>query len=265
MGGTGNGFSRGIGRRIEIAEVGRVIAKTSDCEHGIDSLLPDFTRHSWVNGGARQCWEPRLHAIRRAWAEIEWRSVVEGLRQCALVAISPDTISDVKTRWIAYGLSAAGLPYDTDGSPSGLIYAFVGDRQAIRNAEAAWSERDAEALGELLGYPKCCRQFFREIWVNQGWRDTTWSMAVGSTSPNGQVAEIEAGDPPLANILWRWLGVRAVSHLPCRFNCEETIQIGKRLLAVAGPEHFREEVRWITEILSWPAEWSALRGIAEIG
>ena len=34
---------------------------------------------------------------------------------------------------------------------------------------------------------------------------------------------IDVTGPPEANILWRWMGARAVPHLPCRFNCTDTV------------------------------------------
>jgi len=55
-----------------------------------------------------------------------------------------------------------------------------------------------------------------------------------------------------------------VPHLPCDFHCEPTLKIGRCLLAVAERSGHAAEADWLQEILSWPAEWSALHGIAEI-
>jgi 2-polyprenyl-3-methyl-5-hydroxy-6-metoxy-1,4-benzoquinol methylase len=66
------------------------------------------------------------------------------------------------------------------------------------------------------------------------------------------------------NILLRWLGVRAVFHLPCRFDCEATQQLADNLANVARNAGFDEELAWLSEMLRWPVEWSALHGIAEI-
>ena len=70
--------------------------------------------------------------------------------------------------------------------------------------------------------------------------------------------------PPEANILWRWMGARAVPHLPCRFDCEPTVALAQQCLAVGRAAGFDTEMDWLLEILRWPVEWSALHGIAEI-
>ena len=89
-------------------------------------------------------------------------------------------------------------------------------------------------------------------------------MAANTVVPKDKLVVLESRGAQLANILWRWLGVRAVPHLPCRFDCGETIQFAERLLLVAERAGFTDEVNWIREILSWPVEWSALHGIAEV-
>ena len=50
-------------------------------------VLPDFTRISWVSDQARATWEPRIQRIGHAWSEIEWRSVLNGSRRCALTSV----------------------------------------------------------------------------------------------------------------------------------------------------------------------------------
>ena len=60
------------------------------------------------------------------------------------------------------------------------------------------------------------------------------------------------------------MGARAVPHLPCRFDCAATVEFADRLLAVGRESGFDEEMDWLLEVLSWPVEWSALHGIAEI-
>jgi hypothetical protein len=60
------------------------------------------------------------------------------------------------------------------------------------------------------------------------------------------------------------VGARAVPHLPCRFDCPATVEFADRLMAVGRACGYGEEMDWLLEVLSWPVEWSALHGIAEI-
>jgi hypothetical protein len=76
--------------------------------------------------------------------------------------------------------------------------------------------------------------------------------------------EIEVNAFSLSNILWRWVGVRLVPHLPCSFDCQASEEIAKNMVKIGKEIGFEEEMDWIVEILSWPVEWSALHGIAEI-
>jgi len=66
------------------------------------------------------------------------------------------------------------------------------------------------------------------------------------------------------NVLWRWLGIRPVPHLPCSAECVATRSFAEALAEVGRHWEFATEIEWLDEILSWPVEWSALHGIAEI-
>src|SRR5206468_4260350 len=115
----------------------------------------------------------------------------------------------------------------------------------------------------LLAFPVCCRAFFKDIWARQSCLDTTWAMTADAWGADRGRAATVSG-PPGANILWRWMGVRLVPHLPCRFDCGDTLALAERLRAVWVEAGFFEELGWAEEILRWPVEWSALHGIAEI-
>ena len=238
-------------------------------------VLPEFTRQSWVNESMRALWEPRIARIVRAWLDVEWRSVGAGARECGLMWISPRDVSTLIPQWQAAGLSAIQLTESdrleekitqSKARAAGMICVVVGGLDKVQQLRQAWADADDERVGDLLGYPTCCRLFFREVWVDQRCTDTTWAMAERTSPCDGNAIRIESPEatPPFANILWRWLGVRAVPHLPCRFDCAESISLGKRLLEIAESAGFAEEAGWICEILAWPVEWSSLHGIAEV-
>jgi 2-polyprenyl-3-methyl-5-hydroxy-6-metoxy-1,4-benzoquinol methylase len=247
--------------------------------HDMDRLgfvLPDFTRFAWVSDTARDVWESRLNRLNDAWSEIEWRAVLAGTRSCAVVIASPDEFLTLGARWAEEGLSAlpvemmgtSGQAYSatsvsyTPGEP--FVFRFVVGRPTdVAAFKKAWDAGDDEAIGDYLGYPSCCRDFFRRVWVDEAMVDTTWPMAAASAGADG-ARSIDVAGPPQSNILWRWMGVRAVPHLPCRFDCDATVRLADGLIAVGRECGFDEEMDWLVEILSWPAQWSALHGIAEI-
>ena len=262
------------------ASAGRFSSEETPGPFGLDLLefeLPEFNRTSWVSDRARETWAPRLSRIFEAWMKLETLAVVDGVRACGVSSVAAEELPAVAAGNARLGLStlpvaiqrATNYTYNNVGVAPVLGEPFlyrvaVGTPSNVAALQAAWDACDEEAIGELLGYPKCCRRFFHEVWVDHGLRDTTWPMAVASAGRLESSRVLEVQGPPQANILWRWMGVRAVSHLPCRFDCAATVELADRLLQVGRAHGFGEEVDWMLEILSWPVEWSCLHGIAEI-
>jgi hypothetical protein len=224
--------------------------------------LPEFTRVSWVDDDVRNTWEPRLARVNAAWRQLEWASVAVGLRPCALLWLSPSDRDGNIEQWRRYRLSALSL--DGFSESSGLTITVVGRRlDDVHEFRKAWQGQDHDAVGGLLGYPRCCRRMFASFWVT-GATDPTWAAACATegVKRSGRTAIVSGNDN--ANFLWRWLGVRAVPHLPCSFACIETAQIGERMLDIGRAAGFAQEMAWLCECLTWPIEYSALHGIAEI-
>ena len=240
--------------------------------------LPDFCRLSWASDEAQRVWGGRIQSIVAAWNELEWISVHEGVRECCFVFATPLEFIDRGNCWAAHGLNA--LPLEMQGIPRGgysstavswkdgqpFQFRFVvGRPESVVQFREAALEGDDQAMGKLLGYPKCCREFFKGFWVDRGLVDTTWPMAMNTKGASVRERCIDANAmPPQSNILWRWMGIRAVSHLPCSFDCQPTINLANDLIALGRESGFAEEMGWLMEILQWPIEWSALHGIAEI-
>jgi len=253
------------------------VASAPELADRLAFTLPDFTRVSWTSDAARATWEPRMDRIARAWTEVEWRSVVAGVRRCSLTRLRPDDLAERSAAYGRYGLSvmALGLEGSSDLSYSStpkepepgkpfVVCAATGPLDDVVQLSKAWRNSDHDTIGALLGYPACCRAFFQRVWVDDGCVDTTWAMATNTVAPANGEPTVDVNGPPTANILMRWATVRAVPHLPCTFDCSATAELAAALLAVGVEAGYRDEMEWIEEILSWPVEWSALHGIAEI-
>jgi hypothetical protein len=181
--------------------------------------------------------------------------------------VAPEALPELLKGIAAQGLTVLPLArearangYQSAAQPMGELWDY---RCAIIHANKssawvdAWQAGNNDAIGALLGYPKCCREFFEQAWVKERWFDTTWPMA--RNLAKGEIAEVPAG----VGILWRWHGVRTVSHLPCSFECQSSLEQSKTTLQIMA-KRFPEEAEWLTEATSWPVEWTALHGIAEI-
>jgi hypothetical protein len=62
----------------------------------------------------------------------------------------------------------------------------------------------------------------------------------------------------------RPLGIDLLGYLPCSFDCEESQRLGSARLVLGRETGMVEAIAWLEAMLDWPAEWSALHGIAEL-
>lgn len=237
--------------------------------HRLDFRLPEFApRISWANPEARRVWQPRIQRLSTLWFEVERAATAQGLRPSCLQIVQPEHLAEFMKDIATRGLIA--LPLNQVPNANG--YSSVGRdvqagepwayKVAVTHPELAadWAKSPTDhQIGVLLGYPECCCHFFDRVWNEEKWMDTTWPMTLNNVTINDTVVTRSAP----VNILWRWHGVRLVSHLPCNFSCEASLKqglINLGLLKDIDPE----AAEWMIQILSWPVEWSALHGIAEI-
>lgn len=230
--------------------------------------LPEFTpRITWASPEARDVWQPRIAAVSAAWLKVERESVIAGVRPSALQHVTPEELPALMAEMAKHGLIVLplGRTANANGYQSASRELKDGEpwvyRCAITRPEraadwtAAWAESNDSAIGILLGTPQCCRDFFNRVWKRERWMDTTVPMAEHRDFRTTRRASNTG-----LNLLWRWLGVRPVSHLPCSFYCAESLALAHKCEQLL-PE---PERTWHREILNWPVKYTSLRGIAEI-
>ena len=241
------------------------------------SARPGFIRLAWVSEQARTAWEVRLARIAAVVDEIEWRSVAAGLRRCALASARGSDLRDLQARLAEHGLTSKALASE-QALPAGRQSAIgpwpprseeaqrivIGARDDVAAFEECRVARDGDAIGKLLGEPECCRRFLSLHCFGRRCADTTWPI-VATRIADGASRTVEIAEGLTAtNVFWRALGVRAVPHLPCAFDCRSSQELADALLNVAHGLDAAREIGWLHQVLSWPVEWSALNGIAEI-
>jgi uncharacterized protein len=212
--------------------------------------LYPFTRVAWTSDKARTVWAGRLELLRTVTAELEWRSVVAGFRPCAIVA-DADLPADLET----HGLERVPLS-------AGRV--LIGRPEAVAAFQAAQAARDAVAIADALGTPACCAAALQTLWVDEDLRDPTWNAATATSGSMREGDTVAADGHPLVHGLWRWLGIRPVAHLACRFDCVPTRQLAERVVGLGRQLGYDEDMDWLEEIHAWPIEWSSLHGIAEV-
>lgn len=230
----------------------------------LDFVLPAFVRIAWTSDTARQVWLPRLQAVIRACAKTELVASAFGVRKCALVLISDKDFPELEPFWQGRELTALKLKPQPETGLSAPFHYAVGSAQDVRAFEEAWNAQDTDYMGELLGYPACCRRSFHKHCIEGKLLDPIFTMADTGLHSSDAKPVFEISGPIFTNVLWKPIGIRAVPHLPCRFDCDATCSWGQSFLQATAELGFHDELSWLLEILSWPAEWSALHGIAEI-
>lgn len=251
--------------------------------------LPPWTRIAWASDVARSTWEERIKNINAAWARVERWSVVDGARSSCLTFVEPRDLP-VVTRWaekhdlVAMPLARVGISDQYSARSRELCEGeawqyrvVITKRPYVKKWYEAWEDTgeggkyrgtNNRVIGELLGFPSCCIDFFERVWVDEEWQDTTWPMTQLTADNAGdeykRTIVISETAPIATNILLRWLGVRVVPHLPCHHHCQATVGFAEDLREVAIKRDFARWWDHASEMLSWPVEWSALHGIAEI-
>ena len=245
--------------------------RTYPLDDRLNFTLPNFLRLSWVSDRAREVWTPRFKRIIAAWGVMERESVLHGVRKCALEksSLQQGLLADESTsqKFAILKLDAGTDENNRATVPSDEISHFaIGDFSSVQELRSAWLAQDHDRIGRLLGYPPCCTQAFCERYATGDFGDPIWPTTIASRPAKEgfeRRVEIEAGSPS-CNIFWRSFGIRSIPHMPCRFDCAATAELSRSFLDLASRLGFAAEIEWLMQILSWPVEWTALHGIAEI-
>jgi hypothetical protein len=226
--------------------------------------LPDFTRRVWRSLAEQDWWSAKIARLARAWQEIERESVALGVRRAAYQTVDPLALPDL-TGWAVHN-GLAILP--TRRIPAVSSYVTADTEPAVNQAWhyrvvlarpdvagailEAIDQGNDEVLGDLLGYPRCCRDAYAATW-GRGQVDSTW-----------ETFQSQANGPAETNTFLRWLGVRLVPHLPCSPTCTASIDLARQLAAVGRAVRCGAAVDDAYEMLAWPTAWSRIHGLTEV-
>lgn len=249
-----------------------------------DDILHDvnvhpFTRTVWHGPEHKQKWEPIFRRAATLNHRVEYEMVKRGHRLAATLHLTPSNFDSEIERiqkdglvWLPLvrtkryqGFSHRHFPTSPD-DPNSSVYGVLAQDMAAakRFKEASESTPvDHETIGELLGFPKCCIQFFNDVWA-RGFYDPIWQAAERSKGvrySSDRYAHVEGSI--LCSQIQRYTGHRVTSHLPCSFTCEATMEIGQVWWDV-GVEIDPEAAADLLRILALKQHWSVLHGIAVI-
>lgn len=122
---------------------------------------------------------------------------------------------------------------------------------------------DHTTIGELLGYPDCCVDFFNDVWPSKS-IDPMYEAAVethGAVENDG--GSVEVSTHPYCNNMLRYFGIRTTPHLTCSMQCKKTIKWGEEWVEVMR-QIDDEATNWLLELQSMPLTWNAYKSVAII-
>jgi hypothetical protein len=94
------------------------------------------------------------------------------------------------------------------------------------------------------------------------YRDPIWPLMTAYQTRTDNEIDVECS--PTLNLLFKPLGISLLNHWPCTLHCEASLRLADRFLALGRETGMEEVMDWLLALLDWPAEWSALHGIAEL-
>jgi hypothetical protein len=232
----------------------------------LDYQLPAWSRRpAWVSDAAHARWAPRLTRIQAMWARVEVLSVIRGIRRACITNFADSNLVQQSAEATEAGLIVHPIRRiaSTDNFQAAMVPPVSGQPSLLRvgithrSVSGRVFQGEDEEIGDVLGFPTCCRRAWVERWWNPerpltSWLDPTAAM-VAATGGTGD-------GPAVSNPLLRWLGVRLIPHIPCSFTCAESEAFGNRFLELAR-EVDPEAAEWCLEMLGWPLQWDSAAGI----
>jgi len=106
----------------------------------------------------------------------------------------------------------------------GLYHIYISkDRNKSKLLKLLENKNDDKAVGELLGYPECCVEFFLKNTEKQQKLQNDYIMPALNNSKDFKF-------PFYSNYAIRYFDITLLSHFPHNFECEESIKIAKKNL-----------------------------------
>jgi hypothetical protein len=253
-----------------------------------------FVKFCWRSKEIQSKWQPLKTRIYTAVHFAEYEMVKRGYRKCDVYDFGPGNIvprlrkvaSDglifipilISQQYGGYGHKHYVVNNFTDDT---FIYGGVARNKddAIRFHDAGvvnlserirdWSDMnpngiDHDITGELLGYPKCDRDFFKYTWLRDGCVDPMFEMAL-NTENHERVSKqkVKVSGNPLLNRLCRYWGYNIIPFFPHSFDCAEALKFADKFYGLMR-EYDEEAVEACYEVLSMPMMWTLNNCIIEV-
>lgn len=230
-----------------------------------------FTSLSWRTQEIRDKWEPVRQEINRVAHIAEYEMIKEGHRHCDVYSFSAGNF-DYEINWVIdhgfYPLTILrSRNYEGFGhrhyhadkiGPDVFIYSVIADtyENAKKFQQASLGEVDHKIIGQLLGYPDCCIDWFLPVWIGQRVADPMFELAVNT--PGSEMitpSEVSVKGHPMLNRFARYFGLCVSPFFPHSLTCPDAIKFCNNWYKIMH-KHAPYESERLLELLSMPLTWS---------
>ena len=213
----------------------------------LNCIIPPFKTAAWVSDEAKNIWNIRFKKINeailntsvQALLKREWDAqylVLEGYLYFKLIALT------------------ALIEIDTD-------FEYLGDKNLKGPVfhEVLLSNRGQAQKAKS----NCCLECSKNV-RSENKKEFVWESAINTATHALENKVISLSSSSDTSVFWQRLLVTIGPQHRCSLQCKRQQQLQKELIARMFEYGFEEESSWLTEIYSWPIEWSANHGICEL-
>lgn len=208
-----------------------------------------------------------FHSITKS---LEVLYVIEGIKPCARILVFEGEldkikkfllheeiffqISDfkvVKQNMQSEFYSDKSIKIQKNTHFAGYFFVYISkDKKIAAQAKAAEEKNNHVGLGLILGYPKCCCEFFEKNFSEE---NSDLTLKILNSSSGFEF-------PFCSNIAARHFDVSLLSHFPHSFHCKPSIEIAKNNLNIIK-KFSRETAEFFSNILNSAVIYTMDEGI----
>lgn len=254
--------------------------------------LSPFLKTNFKTAESRDKWNDILSTVHELSSEMEYWSLLSDAtdRKIKIIHYSHDNREQWLNRVSEDGLHFKHIHsveryegynnthvHTTKHDPNRMSYSAIGTSQdVVEKAHEAETELTGEerhrTMGKLLGFPDCCVEYFIDSWVNfDGPHDKVDNIfSIAQNTDNSTVLDdkgntIRIDDPePYTNILWKPFGWKFITHTPCSYDCQHTVDVAKKRGRIAAEHGYRDEINALYNWLDKPMEWSGFKALTRL-
>ncbi|HCQ15843.1 MAG TPA: hypothetical protein DIU20_06260 [Cryomorphaceae bacterium] len=205
--------------------------------------MPGFKSVAWVSDQAESVWSSRFKKINEALTETAVELVAGGLLPSLQITVEGALYFKLMHLAKEYKVSLESHLLGSKDIPGPVYYHVL--------------------LGETnSGLCPACRKSSQAM-VGEQQKECLWQLSAElSEGKDPLIRETES--PSVSGLLWRKLLSHTGPLRPCSLHCSSLSRIDKKIMDGLRMNGYVEEAEWRETIYSWPVEWNAVNGIAEL-